>query len=228
MNDKQENRFSMFDAVTTLLDANTAKTAAITNFAPALLEFKNLKAEIVINDGLKSTVTTGKAANKAAAESDLIDATMVIASAISALGASTGNNFLKELGDVNKTKLVRMRDTQLAAYCTTMHTEANSNAAALAGYGITQVMIDEYEEKKDLFAGSSGVRESSAATKVAATQAVVDRFVDADTLLLEQMDKMMEFFRTSDTMFYDEYHAARRVIDLGVRHEPEEPENPNP
>ena len=40
MNDRQENKFTMYKAVSDLLDVNTAKTAAMSAFATALTNFK--------------------------------------------------------------------------------------------------------------------------------------------------------------------------------------------
>ena len=41
MTDRQENKFTMYEAVASLLDANTAKTSSMTAFATALGNFKD-------------------------------------------------------------------------------------------------------------------------------------------------------------------------------------------
>ena len=43
-------------------------------------------------------------------------------------------------------------------------------------------------------------------------------FVQADEVLKEEIDPMMQVFRMSDAEFYNEYRAARVIRDLGVRH----------
>ena len=46
MNDRQENKLTMYRAVETLLDNNAAKTGPITALATAITNFKNLIGEI--------------------------------------------------------------------------------------------------------------------------------------------------------------------------------------
>jgi hypothetical protein len=55
-------------------------------------------------------------------------------------------------------------------------------------------------------------------------------FTQADTILTEQLDRMMEKFNSSDQQFYQEYKSAREIKDLGHRIEkPETPvNNPTP
>jgi DNA-binding MltR family transcriptional regulator len=66
----------------------------------------------------------------------------------------------------------------------------------------------------DDFDAALGTREEGVANHTAATKKVEDFFTEADTILYEQVDKMMELFRTSDTPFYDAYKDARVVRDL--------------
>jgi len=40
---------------------------------------------------------------------------------------------------------------------------------------------------------------------------------DGDKLLEERIDGLMEQFRTSEKEFYNEYHSAREMVDVGTR-----------
>ena len=54
-------------------------------------------------------------------------------------------------------------------------------------------------------------------TKSAAGRVMSDIFKDADAILEEQLDSMMEKFNSSDQQFYLEYKSAREIKDLGHR-----------
>ncbi|MBK7381135.1 MAG: hypothetical protein IPJ03_19470 [Ignavibacteriales bacterium] len=72
MLDRQENKLTMFEAVISLLDANTVKTAAIAAFAATYTVFKNFVAQIKVKDVEKGGATTGKTSTKNEDKSALI------------------------------------------------------------------------------------------------------------------------------------------------------------
>lgn len=215
MLDRQENKLTMFEAVISLLDANTAKTAVVAAFAATYNMFKNFVTEIKAKDVEKSGATTGKTSTKNADKEALISAVMLVGSAISALGAATNNNQLKEGGKVTRSELNDIRDTLLVTKAQGVHDLTNGNAAALAPYGITVAVITDLNTKITNYNNSLGARESSVAQQVGATTQVKSLFKKADKQLTEQIDLIMESFAGSDPQFYDEYKQARVIYDLG-------------
>ena len=230
MNDKQENKLTMYEAVVNLLDSNTAKIASLTALTDLLTDFKDRVAEIKEKDLLANTAKTGNAAAKASDRTALTEDAITIAAALFALGSATGDDRLKELAAYNKSKFKSLRDTQLAIDVTNIKNLADANAAQLTGYGITAPMIAALDTKLTAFNASMGARETGADISTAAFGQLELKFKEADALLKEQMDKIMEVFRNSDPQFYNEYKNSREIADLGVRHReeetPEEPVNP--
>jgi hypothetical protein len=230
MNDKQENKLTMFEAVVNLLDSNTAKIASLTALTDLLTDFKDRVAEIKEKDLLANTAKTGNATAKASDRTALTEDAITIAAALFALGSATDDDRLKELAAYNKSKFKSLRDTQLAIDVTNIKNLADANAAQLTSYGITAPMIAALDTKLTAFNASMGARETGADVSTAAFGQLELKFKEADTLLKEQMDKIMEVFRNSDPQFYNEYKNSREIADLGVRHReeetPEEPVNP--
>ena len=214
MNDRLENKLTMYKAVETLMDNNAAKTGPIAALATAITNFKNLIGEIETAEQEKQTATTGKTASKGEAEAVLISEAVTIAAALKALGSVTNDKELLEAGSETKSSLYGTRDTDLITKTQLIHDFANTNAVALADYGITPAMITDLQASITNFNSALGTREESVALQVAAGAEVESFFKDADNLLLNQMDKIMEVFRESDTQFYNEYKNARVIRDL--------------
>ena len=214
MNDRQENKLTMYRAVETLLDNNAAKTGPITALATAITNFKNLIGEIDTAEQEKQTATTGKTASKGEAEAILISEAVTIAAGLKALGSVSNDKELLEMGSETKSSLYGTRDTDLVTKTQLIHDFANTNAVALADYGITPAMITSLQTRITNFNAALGTREESVALRVAAGAEVEGFFKDADNILLNQMDKIMEVFRESDTQFYNEYKNARVIRDL--------------
>ena len=214
MNDRLENKFTMYRAVETLMDNNAAKTGPIAALATAITNFKNLIGEIETAEQEKQTATTGKTASKGEAEAVLISEAVTIAAALKALGSVLNDKELLEAGSETKSSLYGTRDTDLITKAQLIHDFANTNAVALADYGITPAMITSLQTRITEFNSALGTREESMALRVAAGAEVEGFFKDADNILTNQMDTIMEVFRESDTQFYNEYKNARVIRDL--------------
>lgn len=230
MNDVLENKLTMYEAVVSLLDGNTAKLAPITALTPVIADFKDRILAIKEKDTLANTAKAGNTQTKTADEAALISDAVTIAAALYAYGSATNDDRLKAMSKVTKSSLIALRDTQLANDVTNIKNLADANAAPLAGYGITAPMIAALETKTNKFSASLGVRETGVAVSSSAFAQLDAQFKEADTLLKEQMDKTMEIFRTSDPQFYGEYKNSREIKDLGHRFRtpetPVEPVNP--
>ena len=214
MRDPLENRLTMFRAVETLLDNNTAKTAGITVFATRLAEFKDLITQIV---------------DKQAKRDDMVEDAAVLAAKLKALGSDTNDDRLKQIGDIKRTDLAKMRDTQLLATIQGLVNTADSAAAGLAGYGVTAAMIAGLSTKMTTYNTALGSKEGSFSVKGAALTALNNLFDSANDILVNKLDNLMEGFKKDDNEFYNQYKIAREIHDIGVRHEkPEEPTPPTP
>ena len=214
MNDRLENKLTMYRAVETLLDNNTAKTGPVAALAAAITNFKNLIMEIENAEQERINATAGKTVSKTNAESLLISEAITIAAALKALGSVTNDPELVAIGSATKSSLIGTRDTDLSTQTRRIYESANGNAVALADYGITPAMITSLQTRIADFDAALGTREESVSLRVAAGQELENFFKQADDILMNQTDKMMELFRTSDTQFYNEYKNARVIRDL--------------
>ena len=89
MNDVLENKLTMFEAVITLLDINTAKLASLTALTPAINSFKDFIPSIKDKEIQIDNASAANANTKAGERENLVDDPPLTASALSALSFAT-------------------------------------------------------------------------------------------------------------------------------------------
>lgn len=151
MNAKQEAELNMQRGIEQHLDANTIIITVVAAFVAAFNKIKAFNAQIIALVGGQEASRTGVAADKRAAESALMDATLKIAKIVRAFAADTGNNTLRDEVDLQPTDLKRLRDDQLAPRCQIIHDRATANLAALKDYGLTEVKLTDFQNKIDAY-----------------------------------------------------------------------------
>ncbi len=228
MKDSQENKLTMYEAVLSLL---RLKLAIITSI-PALLnsrdEFALKITEIKEMARQKREVTAGKRAAKADAENILISVLMSVGSALFSFGRKIKDSELQALSNIRVSRLEDMRDTELVSKAETVYGKLQENIDKLSDYNITPEIVTDLRIKIDNFANALGERESAAAKGAGATANLKALFNQADEMLYDDMDRLIELLRESNGEFYNEYFAARVIKDLGIRHRTDEPVTPPP
>lgn len=233
MRDELENRFTMFKAVAKLMQTNASKYSGIPAIASAVTQLNDLLDQITGTDNLKGHSTDGKTNEKNRMRKNLETESLRIASAAGALGASIKDDKLRALGKITKSSLKELRDTQLFNEAQNIFNVANDHIAELADYGVAVLELNNFKQLFTDYNNALDSKESSFATSSSASKQLPVIFKDVDSLLTEQLDKLMENFRTKDALFYGEYKSARLIKDLGIRHNkddenPVQPDNPNP
>jgi len=218
MNKTQENKRTMYESILSLLTVNATKTATVPAFAVSEAAFRSIVARIEAKSQQYNNATAGKVKAKQDAEAKLIAATLAMAAALFAYGRKQKDAEMKAKADISETALRSMRDTELITQSNAILALVNSNLQALADYGVTQAVASEFQAKIASFTAALGSRESSVAERVGARTSLGDLFKQADELLAEELDQLVELLRASEPQFHTEYFAARVVKDLGTRH----------
>ena len=87
-----------------------------------------------------------------------------------------------------------------------------THVRAMAGYGMTQEMINDVKLQLNLFAEQRGKPRAYKVASRIATQDLEELFKEATTVT-GKLDKVMKRFKRSSTSFYNGYLAARTVVD---------------
>lgn len=211
MNSKQDSKLKMYRATEKHCDENTTLVATIPAFQIAFNNFKTKIADIISTAQKQDVILKGITVEKNNARQTLCQLAAEIAGIIYAYASAVSNQRLKEEVNFSYSALFRTRDDQLAPRCQNIHNNGTANLAALADYGINaqaltalQNAIDNYSVK------APNPRTATSQRKTLRTNLVM-LFDEADTILREQMDKLVVNFKLTDPDFVKAYEFNRVI-----------------
>lgn len=95
-------------------------------------------------------------------------------------------------------------------------------------YGIVAESLTNLNKEIDDFEGLVAKPRSGIVARSTATARLIDLFKETNELLREQLDKLMLVLKESYPTFYNEYKAARIIVDLhGSAEDSDEAEEPD-
>ena len=227
MNKSESNKLSMFEAVIAVLKENAQKISSFTMLNSLSAEFQSEIEEIMNKDAELKTVFAGKTNAKDDAKENLVEMLVPLANALYVFAKRNGNAEMRFVANVNKTLLLKMRENDLTIKANTIKDYLNSNKSSLGDFLITDEKITTLTTKISEFQKSTDQRDSGFANRVAARESLDKLFDKADDLLNDEMDGLMEVFKTNESDFYNAYQTARVIKDLGYRKE-KKTDNTNP
>ena len=84
----------------------------------------------------------------------------------------------------------------------------------MTNYGIDEAKLSAIKTQIDKYAAALEGTEAVAADKTATRQSLSQAYDQADHVLYDMIDPLMEIFRSSDSYFYNQYFSARVIKDL--------------
>jgi hypothetical protein len=223
----ETNKYNMYKAVAAVMESNSTLLTEYPVFGEALNSFKESITQIDAVDKKYLTAADGKTKTKSNAEDDLLEEIMPIKSALYALAITTKNEELKVLTVDSEWTLKKMRDAEFLKKAELIKGEAAERLTALATYKITEAMLTGLQEKIDAFGEALNGKDTGFTNRSALRKELNEKFDAADELLKEHFDTLIELVRKSNTLFYDQYFAARGIKDLGMgKKEEEKPAEP--
>ena len=228
MTDRQENKLSMYLATNAVLGANNTTWAGVPAFVISQGLFNDKISAISKARQIQETETTGVTEDKAQAREAAVVKATVVAAGVFAYASFEDNNTLKEQVNYSPSELRRSRDTILADRLRLIFNTANDNAAAILDYGISAADLIELDDLTTAYEELLQSPRQAIGERSTAKQELEQLFTDGDKILKEQIDKLMELYRTTEVTFYNKYKSARVIIDLGKGggSDPEEPTPP--
>ena len=213
MNKTQTSYLRMFYNTQETLDANSALWVGI----PAVINVKNDFDELIQRiEAVSEKVRPASkpvTANKAKVLKGLLQKVIVIAGALQAYAAISGNTVLAGNVKLTKSDLDRARETDVEALVKPVIELARAELDALADYGISEAMLTETETSLDNFKALIGRPRTIRNQAFAAMNLLEELFDAANNLLKNKLDPVMIRFKFTNTDFYSEYERARNIVD---------------
>lgn len=212
----EENKLSMYKGVQEVLTNNSDIHSAIPVIGEALTSFSGIIGAIdQVNFDFQGS-TKGATADKVAKEEVLINQATKLANVLFVFAVKTKNNALKEEFKFSKSYLEKLRDTDLLNKCTQIINTAQNYLTELANYGVSEATITDAQTAYDNFASAFNAQAEKMAERSSEREKLTTLFNDADNVLYEELDPMMELFIDSNPDFYNAYQSARVIKDLGT------------
>ena len=213
MNANQEAKLTMYRAVEQHCDDNSAITGTVTAFQTALDDFKAKIAALISTEQLLGTPLKGIAVDKTVLKQSLCQQAADVASLVYAFAAATGNNTLLEEVNFPITKLLRLRDDQLAPRCQDIYDISTANMPGAKDYGLKQPMLDGLQTAITGYAAQTPKPRLAVSERKTHNANITTLIKEADAILKNQIDKMMVSFKTDHPDFVSEYESNRHIID---------------
>jgi hypothetical protein len=223
MNKKQSNHLSSYLAVAFVLTKYEAKVGLVPALEAAVTKFTSLLNELQEVRQIQEGRITGAALQKQKEEDEMIEATLRVAAGIYVFAREQDNLELQQKVKISDSKLRKMGNSALLSQCTLIYNLAMElNAEALIPFGIVPESLAGLKKEIDDFALLVGKPRSGIVARSAATLRLQELFKEIGDLLREEMDKLMLVIKGQEPAFYNEYKAARVIVDLRGPYEKEE------
>ena len=216
MDNKSSNRVNMIRTTTTLCDNSTAATAGIAAFAGVLTLVKN---NLVLIDGLDQVIlgtSTGVTLDTNLLRKTMSAFAFHCANATYAYASSVSNNTLKAIVNFTEARLDELKKDEVDDTCEAIYNAINANQVAVTPFGATAADATSLQTAIGLYrTGMQNPRQAIVTKSNAVDTLAVTIRNTIDSLLKDQLDRMVNTLKASNFTFWDKYFKARIIVDLG-------------
>jgi hypothetical protein len=209
------NQLNTFEGVDKTLDKYQESWMSVLVIGEVVTEYKGILGQIRTTSADRSVTTTGLTKTKSEKRAWMIEKTVELASLGFVYAERQKDQTLKAMFNYTKSDLVNLADNAVVDQCTAIYNQLNKLSPSLSPYGITATDLEEWHASICSFKNTIGEKGSTKGTRSANTQRQNMLFKQANSLLKNQLDKLMVRYKKTNPDFYNAYVSARVVADLG-------------
>ncbi len=213
MDARQNAKLKMYRATEKHCDDNTEITKNMPAFVAAVNKFKAIISEITATTQKTSSVLKGITTDKNAARVSLATKASAAGGMIFAFASVSANNTLKQEVNFSVSKLLNSGEESFISRCQNIHDKGFENIAVLPDYGITNQTLSDLQSEIDEYIAKSPKSRTAKSNRKTMNANLTVLFKQADTVLKEQIDKLILVFRAEHPDFVKTYEANRIIID---------------
>lgn len=219
MNSRQGNKIRMFRAVWLVLQTYLSVWKDNAVFKKFVDKFEGSLKAIEAITGPAETQTSGITDSKELMKDDLIHTIMEISGPFSAIAEDKGDMELLAKVTYTDTQLDNMTDPELVNTGKSLAALATSHAAELETAAITAADIKNLDTLSGNYADITASSRTAVTSRSTSKGELENLVRTTSRLLKKNLNRMVIAYRRKNTLFHEEYFAARKVIPYGVRHE---------
>lgn len=216
MTNHEENKLNMFNSVLAVLNEHETAVSEIPALAETITQFQSEVTAIVETDNQYGQSTSGKTAEKNVAVEEAIVCLLPVRAALYALALKNKDEELKAVSSSTESYLKKLRDVELVKTAEQILQTAQQRINGLTPYKITSEKLTALKNKIDAVKSKGGKKDTGFSNKSALRKSLTEKFDNADEILSEHLDTMMELVRQDNVQFYNQYFSARVIKDLGA------------
>jgi len=218
MNKVDKNRTNTMERVEQFINEKAAELAPVPEMADYNMTLGGIILDIRTAQQRQEVPIKGITVDKNAKKAELLTVTMPLVGGLKSWAKKSKNNQLFEEVNYNRSKLRKMRETDLIGVCEFIHAKATTHLPNLGTYGVDQAKLDNQQAIREQFEPLVEKYNLARAARKQDTAYIPQRVRDGMTFMREQMDPAMEYFSEEDPELYGEYLNVRKIVDYGIRH----------
>jgi len=209
MSRKERNKMLMYKSVHALLHAHPEKLRRVPVFQELKTELLELIDQIELLEKGFMRVAPGRSGDRIQTEEKAFDLLIPVCFALYSYARKTADEGLMAKTLFHENNLRTMKSEELLSKADALAEEAFAHEKDLAPYGICREIVREMQACVRAHTGTLDSRCAGIAAFLRARGAMTLLFEQADELLEEDMDRVIEIFRQSETKFYNQYFSVR-------------------
>lgn len=150
---------------------------------------------------------------KALARQALGETACEIIGGLRAYATVSGNAELAAKVKFSPSEVVSGKANEVVTRCRNIHAAADELVSSLGDYGITAAKLTAFKNRINAFETVKSAPRQSRVTQSAAAQLIPQLVRSGVAILRDQLDGLVLQFKAANPTFYEEYFAARAVVD---------------
>ncbi len=222
MKTTDENKLNAAEAVVLVLANNIAIWTMI---AAIMVLFDLLKAKIQLVRDLRQIQekdNTGVTKRKGNVRKQMEEKGINMIRKLVMFAVATENTELDANINYTASDLSVASENRVADIIRLVYETANAHKSELAAYGVTDEMLELLLTLHQQFLVAMPETREKLTLSSTATKNINTLITEISELQRTKLDRLIAGFADTNPDFYQQYKNARKIVDRGVRHEPEE------
>ena len=214
MDKRKINKKEMFDVVVSYLNGKLAAWSSIPKVGEFLNQFTTVVAQIETAQYAQQQARVFLGKSKTQIKSMVAEKADILNDTVETYALVNGNEELRLQMSASYSGLNRLRNADFIPAIKAVIDAVQENIDVLTTeYGTTSEQVESLKADFDEFLTLNGQPRAYKVASVEATKNLELLFDEADAILNERLDKVINIFKRRDPGFYNGYLAARVIVD---------------
>ena len=213
MTNKQLSKFSMYQALESLLNENKSTWQQVPAFVAAFGLFSEKTTRLSEIYRERARKLAGISGSKRSKRKQLSESAEVISGALKALASSKQNEELRHGVNYKSSELKNLPQKDMVAACRNIYEVALEHKAQLTAFNIPEETLTGFGSLVSEYESMNSATRNAISTRKALGELQRELMAAIDILLADQLDAMIISFREPHPQFYKEYRINRILVD---------------